>query len=103
MNDPQAMTLVAAEARRGEARARLLQTLGEVQQKLNPVTLAQDAVENVAGNVMREAVETVRTRPALVASAAGAFTLFLARKPLARLLRQRKRHATAIDPTSLTT
>jgi hypothetical protein len=102
VNDSHTPTLATAEARRREARARLLATLGEAQTKLNPVTLAQDAVGNAANNVMRETVETVRTRPKLVASAAGMLALFLARKPLIRLLRQGRRDATAIDPTSLT-
>jgi hypothetical protein len=93
--------LAAAEARSIAARAQFLATLGEVKEKLNPAHLAQNAVGNVKDNVVRGTVETVRTKPATVAAVAGAAILFLARKPLARLVRPG--HATTAEPASLDT
>lgn len=94
-------TLAEAEARSRNARARLFGTLGQMHEKLNPMTLAQDAVESVATNMMRDTVETVRARPRTMAMAAGAALLFMARKPLARLLWKGAKHATATVPASL--
>ncbi|HEV7289916.1 hypothetical protein [Sphingomonas sp.] len=78
--------LTEAEARSRNARDRLFGTLGRMQHKLNPMALAQDAVENVAIGVARDTVATVRANPRTVAAVAGAAVLFLARRPLARLL-----------------
>lgn len=86
MTDPLPATLTEAEARSRNARERLFGTLGAMQHKLNPLTLAQDAVENVAIGVARDTVATVRANPRTVAAIAGTALLFLARKPLARLL-----------------
>lgn len=86
MTDTLPPSLSEAEARSRNARERLFGTLGAMQHKLNPMTLAQDAVENVAIGVARDTVATVRANPRTVATVAGAALLFLARKPLARLL-----------------
>jgi hypothetical protein len=101
MNDTPTPTLAEAEARSRHARERLLGTLGQFHEKLNPMALAQGAVENVAANVVRDTVETVRSRPRTMALAAGAAVLFLARKPLGRLLWKGTKHATATVPASL--
>ncbi|HSX54327.1 MAG TPA: hypothetical protein VLG14_03440 [Sphingomonas sp.] len=95
------VTLAEAQARSRSARQRLLGTLDEMQGRLNPVTLAQDAVENVAGRLLRDGVETVRARPKALAAAAGLAVLFMARKPLARLLWKGTKHATAAGAKSL--
>lgn len=86
MSDLVPLDLAEAEARSRNARERLFGTLGRVQSKLNPMALAQDAVENVAIGVARDTVATVRAHPRTVATVAGAALLFLARRPLARLL-----------------
>jgi hypothetical protein len=86
MNEILPTELTEAEARSRNARARLFGTLGRMQDKLNPMALAQDAVENVAIGVARDTVATVRANPRTVAVVAGAAMLFLARRPLARLL-----------------
>lgn len=78
--------LADADARRLSARARLFTTLDRVQARVNPVTLAQDAVETVALGVARDTVATVRAHPRTIAAIAGAAVLFLARRPLARIL-----------------
>ena len=101
MSDASPPTLAEAEARSRNARERLLGTLGQMQHKLNPMALAQDAVESVATNMMRDTVETVRARPRTMAMAAGAALLFMARKPIARLLWNGAKHATAAVPASL--
>lgn len=102
MSDDQIpVSLLEAQARSRSARQRLLGTLDEMQGRLNPVTLAQDAVENVAGRLLRDSVETVRSRPKVIAAAAGLAVLFMARKPLARLLWQGTKRATAAGAKSL--
>lgn len=93
--------VIAAQQRAENARTRLLATLGQVQDKMHPMTLAQDAVENVALGVMRDTVETVRARPRTMAAAAGLAVLFMARKPLARLFWSGAKNATAAGSASL--
>lgn len=95
------VSLLEARARSQSARQRLLGTLDEMQGRLNPVTLAQDAVENVAGRLVRDSVQAVRARPKAIAAAAGLAVLFLARKPLAKLLWSGTKRATAAGAKSL--
>lgn len=94
-------TLLEAEARSRNARERLMETLGQMQDKFNPMALAQGAVESVAVSVVRDTVKTVRSRPRTIATAAGVMALFFVRKPLARLLWKGAKHATATVPASL--
>ncbi len=102
MSDDQLpVSLLEARARSQNARQRLLGTLDEMQGKLNPVTLAQDAVENVAGRLMRDSVQAVRARPKAIIAAAGLAVLFMARKPLAKLLWTGTKRATAAGAKSL--
>lgn len=87
-------SIVLAEARVAAARQRLGDTLGTLQARLDPRTVARDAVENIAENgekALRSGVDTARAHPAV---AVGALTLagaLLAR----RLFRGRK--ADAVD------
>lgn len=102
MSDDQLpVSLLEARARTQSARQRLLGTLDEMQGRLNPVTLAQDAVENVAGRLVRDSVQAVRARPRAIAAAAGLAVLFMARKPLAKLLWSGTKRATAAGAKSL--
>ena len=90
-----------AEARIKEAREKLLGTLGEVQQRLSPSNLAQDAVESAAASVasaVRKGTDAVRSRPLAVAGAAGAIGLVLARGWIADIFKRRKRNETAPAP-----
>ena len=67
------------------ARRQLLSTVGELQQRLKPANLANNAWEGVtdkAGEFADDAVQAVRARPVAVSAALGAFTLFLARAPI---------------------
>jgi len=93
-----------AEARIKAARARMLGTLGEVQQRLSPSSLAQDAVESATQSVaaaVRKGTDAVRSRPLAVAGAAGAIGLVLARGWIADIFKGRKRDETAAAPRSL--
>ncbi len=70
-----------------EARRRLDTTIGALQQRLNPKTLATDAWDGVKekGNDFTDnALQVVKDRPATVSMALAAFTLFLARRPIGR-------------------
>ncbi|MEZ0242025.1 MAG: DUF3618 domain-containing protein [Sphingomonas sp.] len=95
--------VAAAEARIGEARERLLGTLGELQQRLRPSTLAQDAVESAAhgvATVARRGANAVRKRPLAVAALAGTIGLFMARGVIGDII---KGDATTAKPDSLKT
>lgn len=77
--------LVAARARADAARARLMDTVAELQQRLKPATIAGQAWEGVkekTGDMAGDAVEAVKARPVIVSTALAAFTLFLARSPI---------------------
>ncbi len=87
-----------AEARIKETRARLLGTMGEVQQRLRPSHLAQDAVEGAAQSVasaVRKGTDAVRSRPLAVAGAAGAIGLVLARGWIADIFKGKGRETPA--------
>jgi hypothetical protein len=67
------------------ARRRLADTVGELQVRLKPGTLASNAWEGVkerGGDMAEDAVEAVKARPVPVAAALAAFGLFLARAPI---------------------
>lgn len=96
--------LLAAEAEVQAARARLFETFGEVQQRLRPANLAQDAVETAAQGVAsaaRKGAETVRARPFATAALAGTVGLVFARGWIADALRRRSKDATAPEPGGL--
>ncbi|WP_448664393.1 DUF3618 domain-containing protein [Sphingomonas sp. CJ20] len=87
-----------AEARVQAARARLLATVGAVQDKLHPSNLAQDAMENAAQGVAsaaRKGAEIARTRPVAVAAIAGTIGLVLARGWIGDIFKRRHRDETA--------
>lgn len=95
--DPQ---LLAAEAQVLAARSRMFATLGEVQDRLKPSNLAQNAVETAAQGVAstaRKGAEVVRNRPLAVAAIAGTVGLVFARGWIADLLRRRNETAAAAD------
>ncbi|MEA3049230.1 MAG: hypothetical protein QOG84_1066 [Sphingomonadales bacterium] len=77
--------LVAAKTQADAARARLMETVAELQQRLKPGTIAGNAWEGVkekTGDMAGDAVEAVKARPVVVSTALGAFALFLARSPI---------------------
>lgn len=69
------------------ARARFEATLAEVQTRLKPGNLAEEAWDGVkekGADLADGALQAVKRRPAAVSMLLGAFALFLARKPLTR-------------------
>lgn len=78
-------TVAAARARSIAARARLDASLAVAKQRLNPRTLAADAVGSAADTASAAAqtgIQAVRDRPAAAAAVVGAIGLLLARKPI---------------------
>jgi hypothetical protein len=77
--------ILKAKREEALARRRLQATVGELQRRLKPATLATNAWEGVtdkAGSIADDAVEAVKARPMAASAAVGAFTLFLARQPI---------------------
>ncbi|MEG3086508.1 DUF3618 domain-containing protein [Sphingomonas sp. PB4P5] len=96
--------VTAAEAQAVIARARLGATLSTLQSRLAPKALAQEAAQGLLDKgqaVATSGVEVVRRNPLTVAGALGAVALFLARKPIAKLL-TKNGDATSPTPDSLT-
>lgn len=92
--------LLAAEARVGLARTRFFVTLGEVQTRLKPANLAQNAVDSATQGITstaRKGAEAVRARPVAAAAVAGAVGLVFARGWIADLLRGRDETSTGAD------
>ncbi|TGX56107.1 DUF3618 domain-containing protein [Sphingomonas gei] len=92
--------LLAAKAQAQLARTRLFATLGEVQERLKPANLAQNAVESATQGIAATAqkgAEAVRNRPIASAAVAGAVGLFLARGWIGKLLRRRNETAPVPD------
>ena len=93
-------SLIAAEAQVRNARTRLFATFGEVQERLKPSNLAQNAVETAAQGVAstaRKGAEAVRSRPFAAAAIAGTVGLVFARGWIADMLRRRNETAPAAD------
>lgn len=84
MNDGDA-SIVVARAEVERTRARLVATVGEVQDRLSPQTLVGDlwdsAKEKGAG-LAEEAVDAVRKRPVVAGGVIAALALFLGRDPI---------------------
>ncbi len=85
------LKIARAEARVDAARDRLVDTLGELQQRLSPRTLAHDAWESAkvkTADLAEDAVDAVKSRPVAAGSALAAVAMFLAREPLMDLAGQ---------------
>jgi hypothetical protein len=83
--------LVKAEANSVDARRQLAQTVVALQSRLKPSALARDAVEElkeVGGEMARSGIESVKRNPLPAVGVVALLTAFIARKPLARLLRK---------------
>ncbi len=98
--DPQAATVVLAEQRAAAARARLTDTVGALQVRLNPRVVARDAVENLqetGEKALRSGVATARANPEAIVWAVTLATAWLARRRIGAALFGRKREtATAL-------
>lgn len=83
--------LVEARARAMFARARLRNSLGAVQTRLEPARLANDAWSGLRDRSVKAADESLafaREKPAITSVAVGAGVLLVLRKPLARFLKR---------------
>lgn len=88
MTDP-VSDLHRAEVTAEEARRRLNQTVSQLQSRLDPKVLANDAKERGTAVALAGA-DSAKRNPGIVAGAAGAFLLFLARGRIRAALRRRK-------------
>ncbi len=83
--------LVKAEANSVDARRQLAQTVVALQSRLKPSALARDAVEELkeaGGEMARSGIDAVKRNPLPTVGVVALLTAFVARKPLARLLRR---------------
>ncbi len=83
MIDPPKVAAARIEVER--ARAALLETARELQQRLQPRTLASEAWEkakNKGADLAEDAVDAVKKRPVAVGGVVAALTMFLAREPI---------------------
>lgn len=79
------LNVTAAKIEADRARARLMDSARELQERLSPGNLAHNAWEGAkikGADLAEDAVDAVRRRPALAGSVVAALTLFLAREPL---------------------
>jgi hypothetical protein len=82
--------IVDAKRNATAARARVDTDVAALQARLNPKTLAQDAMDSVRGRTDQltdTAVETARKRPAVTALAGGTVALLVLRKPIRGIYR----------------
>lgn len=90
-----AADIAAAEARAAAAKQRLTRTVGVIQERLAPQTLAKDAVDSLSDagrKAFDNGVETARANPAVAIGGAALAVVFLARRPLIALFTRRKRN-----------
>ncbi|WP_242140060.1 DUF3618 domain-containing protein [Sphingomonas sp. TREG-RG-20F-R18-01] len=89
---PAAARVVAAQARAEAARANLSETIGVIQKRANPQTIASDVVATLKTRgtaVMQTAMDTAEQRPWATVAGVALTSLFLARGTISRLFRGR--------------
>lgn len=77
--------IAAARIEAERARGRLMDTARELQERLSPARLSRDAWQGAktkGADLAEDAVDAVRSRPAMAGGVAAAIALFLARDPL---------------------
>ncbi|HVF36792.1 MAG TPA: hypothetical protein VNA29_02485 [Sphingomicrobium sp.] len=77
--------IVAARIEVARTRAALIDTARELQQRLQPWTLASEAWEkakNKGADLAEDAVDAVKKRPVAVGGVVAALAMFLAREPI---------------------
>jgi len=75
-----------AKAEAERARKRLASTLGMLQHRLKPASVANEAwtgIRDKSSEIADDAVEAVKAKPAVASAAVAAFALFLARGQIA--------------------
>lgn len=93
--------IAAARIEAERARAHMMTTAHELQERLSPKTLARGAWEGAkekGADLAEDAVDAVRTRPIAATGIVAAITLFLAREPLMDLASRLMNGATAKKP-----
>ena len=82
---PDSPEVAAARIEAERARAQLMATAHELQERLSPKTMARDAWEGAkvkGADLAEEAVDAVRARPVAAGGVVAALAMFLAREPL---------------------
>ena len=77
--------IIAALANVAQARAALIDTAREIQQRLQPKTLVREAWESAkikGADIAEEAVDVVKRRPVATGGIIAAVVMFLARAPI---------------------
>ena len=77
--------IVAAQANVADAREALIDTARELQQRLQPKTLAREAWESAkvkGADMAEDAVDAVKRRPVATGGVIAAIAMFLARDPI---------------------
>jgi len=77
--------VVAARIEVERRRAALMETVHQLQQRLQPRTLASEAWEKAkekGADLAEDAVDAVKSRPVAVGGVVAALTMFLAREPI---------------------
>ena len=77
--------IAAARIEVARTRAALLETAKEIQQRLQPRTLASEAWQKAkvkGADLAEDAVDAVKKRPVAVGGVVAALTMFLAREPI---------------------
>ena len=103
---PAPLTVAAAEAQAAAAKQRLTATLGLLKARIAPKSLVHEATQGLitkTQDIAQDGIDTARKHPLPFAGALAALGLFLARKPLGRLVTRAKPDATPDPATSLTT
>lgn len=93
--------LETARANALAARARLNETLGDMQERLKPSTLAHDAIGSAAEgalSIARKGAASVRQRPLATAAVAGAIGLVMSRGWIGEILGGRKKKTADATP-----
>lgn len=81
-----------AQSEVDSARGRLMATIEQIQQRVAPSSLMDEAIDQVktrSAELAQSAGQAVRERPATVAAAAAGIGLLLAAKPLSKLFSRR--------------
>ena len=77
--------VIQAQATVGETREALIDTARELQQRLQPKTLAREAWESAkikGADIAEDAVDAVKRRPVATSGIIAAIAMFLAREPI---------------------
>lgn len=92
MSDAEKPGVAGAEVGAKAARERLTGTLSDIQSRLNPKTLAREAVSDLretGSELARDGIDVARRYPLRLAAIAAGLGIFAARGPIKRLFTRR--------------